>query len=420
MNIDFNIDQIPSYIDLPFTEVKLNESGKPKGKQTRFRDGYTKNVFTKSIELLSKTLNFKDLRIQMQYTDFVVLRDSDVERYKGIIDEYNINVILESELETKYREIRKYFNRRVDDHIHLGTVIKSYRNSQSKELITTVEEVANYINSNNFTDVIVLYRDYNLLRDLKSAVDADIKGLYFVESLEDDISKEFNNELFSGLKLHNIRTKDGYLYSDERLFDMLNQLDSNMMVLNHCQQNNGTYYTAVKYDSVYPMFEYARSFPDLKFILGHAGAYGRFVESMDVNEEPRDPKAFEGLLLFSNFTVVEYMKACSVNNVQKNILLDNTCSLGMKAQVINRFCRSVTMGSDFQAMPDRGFYTYKNLLQRSLGDLSCSKREFDLVKAFIDFKELDLSSKRSERNRKCFDYLNIRRLVESKIPYSRK
>lgn len=156
---------------------------------------------------------------------------------------------------------------RLDMHLHLGEV---YGSKKGKTFFVSAQEMYDFIIKSELTHALIIYSDIKYAKELQNIITENNKiiKLFLFKWVTNLNDKKLDEEAI-GVKFHHVR--GGVIDYDSREFkNYLKILPDNYKVLMHTQS------TTVVDNAARPMIvaKYAISFPNLKFIVGHAGVFG--------------------------------------------------------------------------------------------------------------------------------------------------
>lgn len=215
-----------------------------------------------------------------------------------------------------------------DIHLNLGVIPTTKKKTQT---VVTPEELANYIKNENLTHAMVLYLDNNDILKLRELVPPEIElfSLLWVT----DIDKFNTTDLLdftNGICIHSHRgTLDGENfgidYTSPKLLKFFRKLPDNSIVCVHTQGN-----ASPKSPSRgLSVAKWAVKFPNLKFLIEHAGSYFRteFYPTMNVYSDLFTDMG-QAFFMQAITSEVAIKEAITVADRLSNVFLDSSIVSG--------------------------------------------------------------------------------------------
>lgn len=156
---------------------------------------------------------------------------------------------------------------RLDAHIHIGEVYGNSRKT-SPTIYVTPQQINDYITLHKVTHCVLLYGgNYSVIQRLKQINKTTVfYPLQWVYNTSQHLDQGI-----SGVKLHSRRGPQGVGldYTDTtNMFKLFKRLEPGSIVYFHTQPSAGLK------DSPRTILTYALKYPQLKFVICHAGAFG--------------------------------------------------------------------------------------------------------------------------------------------------
>lgn len=327
---------------------------------------------------------------------------------------------------------------KVDIHTNLGYVPDTKRKA-SQELYIPPIRLAEFLKKFEITHTVVLYWDYRELEELQKMVpDITLYGVKWVLDVERSTyeSMDCDLPLNYGIKMHSHRCykmRDGEKiygldYSDKSLLaKTLDILPDNKLVYMHTQ-GSASLQSMASPRSIYSL---SLEYPNLKFIMGHMGAFGKgsmkpipkYFKAVTRKKITKDQRYYSNLHKSYVFHSMLVRDAVFIANNTDNIYLDTSIGYPIKNEVL-RGCKKWGIGSDYPfthvKVDDWENHSYDYQLRLFQKFTSVEEAE-ESHQNTIDFIEKDLVNVREKRWYAFFSRsgTEIATLIDSlgKLPY---
>lgn len=253
---------------------------------------------------------------------------------------------------------------KLDFHTNLGTVPNS-ANKSSQEIYISPERLGAFLNKFEITHAVVLYTDYKELEELDELCpNTEIYGLRWINDINGCVKDPENmldigKRLWRGVKFHSHRSyrmvngekEYGTDYSDSRLVGkILDLLPDNSIICMHTQGSASLHNQATPR----AIYKLAMLYPNLKFIISHAGAYGkgaydpvpRYFPPVTRKEQSQEQKAYQAMRTVFHFSEMLIRDAVYLVNRIPNLFLNTSVLYPLKRIPLQHTDRW-GIGSDF-------------------------------------------------------------------------
>lgn len=258
-------------------------------------------------------------------------------------------------------------------HLNVGNMWKT-KKPTSKEFFYSGKEIAEFCNYFELTHAVCIYSGYDNLKELiDHAPDTKIYGVQWITDLENEVL-DIGKEGWCGIKLHSHRghrpleldpdlygkpyrdqqfgeVTYGLDYSHRVIPKLLTKLPKGSLVYMHVQGAK----TLTHVSSPRSVFKLTQLFPNLKFIMGHAGDYGAgtykpslaLINCTSNQENWTDEYSTFNMAISTHAaSVTNIMAAVQYANLTHNLFLDTSRFVKHKAKLLEGSNRWA-IGSDY-------------------------------------------------------------------------
>lgn len=258
-------------------------------------------------------------------------------------------------------------------HLNVGNMWKT-KKPTSKEFFYSGKEIAEFCNYFQLTHAVCIYSGYENLKELiDNAPNTKIYGVQWVVDLDNEVL-DVGKEGWCGVKLHSHRghrpimndlslygksyndaqfgvVTYGMDYGHKTVQKFLTTLPDNSLVYMHVQGAK----TLVHSSSPRAVFRLSQLFPNLKFIMGHAGDYGAgtykpSIASINCTQDQSkwsdEYSTFNMAITTHAASVTNIMAAVQYANLTHNIFLDTSRFVKHKAKILEN-SNKWAIGSDY-------------------------------------------------------------------------
>ena len=303
---------------------------------------------------------------------------------------------------------------KIDIHTNLGYVPDTKRKA-SQELYIPPIRLAEFLRKFEITHTVVLYWEYRELEELQKMVpEIKLYGVKWVLDVERATAESMDCDLplNYGIKLHSHRCfieRDGEKiygldYSNKLLLaKALDHLPDNKVVYMHTQ-GSASLQSMASPRSIYSL---SLEYPNLKFIIGHMGAFGKgsmkpipkYFKPVTRKKITRDQRYYFNLHKSFVFHSMLVQDAVFIANNTRNVFLDTSIGYPIKDKVL-RGCNKWGIGSDYPFTHvkvndwENHSYDYQLRLFQKFTSIEEVEKSHQNT---IDFLEKDLVNTRDKR-----------------------